>query len=145
MALDKTESASKSKMLASKLFTTQNIIKKKFKKARMNRVQQENDMNYTMKRLTPLPCTIASAISSDSQTKELDITARNHSLKKIISKNRLASKTKLMRTGKTKEYNINALCERLRLLLSSQIANNTINTHEINTILRKLHDLEIFV
>lgn len=149
MEFDKSESNSKldskSDMITSKLFTSQNIIKKKFEKARMNQVDQENDTNHAMKSLTTFPHAIASALSSDSKTKEPDFPYRNHASKKFISHQRLAPKTGLMETVKKREYNINTLCKRLRLLLSPQFANSEIHMHEISTILNDLHDLEIII
>lgn len=147
MELDKTKSDSKSNMIASKLFTTQNIIKKKFEKARMIRIAQEKDTNHAMKPLTPPPPphVFATALSSDSKTKKIDFSSRKHSSKKPILHGRLAPKIRLIQTAKKREYNINTLCKRLRLLLSPQFANSVINKHEISTILNDLHDLEIFV
>lgn len=40
---------------------------------------------------------------------------------------------------------LNDLCKRLRLLISTQIASKVDHTEEINTIITKLHDLEILL
>lgn len=140
MSLDKTtELDSKSNMFSSKLIATQNIIKKKLEKARMIRVEQENDTNHAMKPLTTFSHAIASAIPNELKTKKSDSAS-----KKSISRQRLARKIRLT-DEKSRQNNINALCKRLRLLLSPQFANNAIHTHEISTILNDLHDLEIIL
>lgn len=145
MKINKTISDSNSNMIASKRITTRNTIKKKFEKARMNRVEEENDMNHAMKPLTTLSYAITSAKSSDLKTRENNFSSRNRSSKKFLSNQCIAPKASLMQTDPKRQYNINVFCKRLRLLLSPQFVNSAICIQEISKILKQLHDLEIVV
>lgn len=126
-----TENDSKSSDLASKLLTTQNVIRKKFEKACKNRIKQEN---HTIKPFLSSSAP-ASVPPSDSDAKEVSVHGQKQSEQ--------AHSTKIGRMNANKSINI--LCERLSLLLSTPITKRVKHTHEINAIIDELHGLGIIV
>lgn len=103
----------------SKLSATQNVIRDKFEKAYTNRLEHEHDVNQVFKPLATPPSTPSSM---------------NHAIK-----------TGSVGTKEEMQYDPNELCERLRLLASSQIAGDVNHAQETNSIIVKLRELKIIV
>lgn len=124
---------------------TQNIIKNKFKKACMNRLKKEEDEKMFMQ---PLAAIAASSVrSNDVKSKEED-----YSLSKAPSKQRkqeehstTAASKQRIKCGILEKSSPNDLCNRLKLLVASQLASKIDNMEEINMIIAQLNDLDIFV
>lgn len=127
----KIEQESKSNVSASKLFTTQNIIRKKFEKAYLNRLEQEN---HTIKPV------LSSVAPTSAQSSDLSATEVNSFHQKQPKR---VHSTKIVRMNAN--HHINKLCERLSLILSSPLTSRAKHSHEINSILDELHDLGIIV
>lgn len=118
----------------SKLTATRNIIRDKFEKAYTNRVEHEHDVNRVMNRLTE------STITYDSESKNNDFSLRD------LSKTTPTNDTpQLCLSNKEKHRDPNALCENLRMLLTSLLAGDTNSMQLINAILDELRDLNIIV
>lgn len=139
--------------ITSKLLATQNVMKNKFKKAFANRVEREHNLKQS---IAPL---IASTTINVSDSPEESDSLRNLSkTKNTTNQLRLATKSysnhalDIKSRPMTTVNNIhscfddpNKLCDRLRLLLSSQIVGNMEHVEEINSIFMKLRELEIIV
>lgn len=104
-------------LIDSKVFNTQSIIRNKYKKARMDRLELENE---TARTKNPI---IANSIAIASASKQINFSI----------------------PIQLKQSNVNELCMRLRLLLSSSFANSDNHTQEMNSILNELHVLDIIV
>lgn len=117
--------------IESKIFTTRNVIKNKFEKVRMSRIELEAEAARTMKlnNIHPNVITSDSALSCDSQPKEISF----------------AHPKQNMQLNEETNCIINALCKRLRLLISSPLSNTVNRTQEMNSILDKLRALDILV
>lgn len=66
----------------------------------------------------------------------------NQSVQSLVSK---PTKRVDSVNGEKKTIDPNELCNQLRLLLTAQNAGNANHTEEINTIIAKLHELEILI
>lgn len=129
-----------------KTFDTQNIIRNKFKKACTNRLERENDANQAMRPLTEIS-TLA-PLSNDLEYKDNEFSSHNSSKSQIIKaihQPRLAANKSRSAREKEKEHDPNELCNRLRLLVTAQIAGNVNKMQEINSIIAELRDLGIIV
>lgn len=106
---------------------TQKVLKNKFKKAVANRLAQENNLNQAMQPLVTDP------LSDAKQTRPASTT-------KVVDNNK-------KREAKTSIDHIdpNKLCDRLKILLSSLVAEDAEHTQEIKTIINQLRELEILV
>lgn len=124
----KTEPDNKSD--TSKVFTTQNVIRNKFEKARMVRLEFEHEADRTIKPITSNAIASTSRSSNDSTYKKNNFSLQTQSQHDIP-----------VRINENNECNINALCKRLRLLLSSPIASSAKHTQEMNSILDELYVL----
>lgn len=102
----------------SKLTATQNVIRNKFEKAYVNRLEHEHDVNQAMKPLTSPTTSLLSLV-----------TPQNSSFK----------------TSSLEINNINDLCKRLQKLINSPINTNDNRNQEITCIIGKLRELEIIV
>lgn len=105
------ESMSNANDTTSKISITQSVIRKKFQKACMNRIEREHDVNQA--------------------------------LKPLIANSQTSSSTIAIETNNEMQNDPNELCVKLRSLINSSIAKNMDHTHEINSIIAKLHELEI--
>lgn len=160
MMAEKNTNGNRTNAIMSKLTATQNVMKNKFEKAYTNRIEHEHNLNHAIEPLKALS-TAASSTNESNSPKE-DVSLRNLSESKNMTqqlrlakksysnhaiKSRPISSTKLVDNGNIiREYsnNPNELCDRLRLLLTSQIAGAN-QMEEINTIISKLHDLDIII
>lgn len=170
MDTEKNSKENKTNAKRSKLSATQIIMKKKFEKAYANRIKHENNLSQTIEPLKAKSFT-SSMNESKTDTQEEDASLRNLSESKNTAQQlRLAKKsysnhaiesrpattTKLINSTNVIEmpensalYNDNnspnELCERLRLLMTSEIAGHAHQIEEINTIISRLHDLDVLV
>lgn len=152
--IEKTE-GNKANEIMSKLITKQIVMKNKFKKAYENRLEREYNLNQSMEPL----------ITSLSSTNKTEATKESHSLRNLPKNTaqqlRLATKsysghiiksrpmsTTTIKLNHNKNDSENdfivddpdKLCLRLRLLLTAGHMNHV---EEINTIIRKLRELDI--
>lgn len=127
----------------SKLTTTQNVIRKKFRKARAFRLESEQDVNDAMKHLTN-----GSSKTNNLETKNNSTQSLNH-LNDLDSKNSSAHSNShsnhAIGMSKNNERDPNKLCDILRTLLTSfsQNADRVNHLHQIDIIFNELRDLEI--
>lgn len=117
-------------VIASKATNTQSVIINKYKKARMNRLEREHESTRAIKPLFVDSSAVASHLSNDSASKQT-----NFSLPTQSKKSDVQASDKL----------VNALCARLRLLLTTPFANSENHTGEMNSILNELRALGIIV
>lgn len=117
---------------ASKLTTTQNVIRNKFEQAYTNRLEHEHNVNRVMNSLT-----------SDSKCKEHDFPSQH--LSKSSTRKNLQQLQLTTESYPIHSNDPNDLCTSLRKLLSSQIADNVNRTHEINSIIDQLREHEIII
>lgn len=129
----------------SNLNDTQNIIKKKFEKAYMNRLEHEDDVNQAMKPLTA----VSASISDDIESKNVSLRDLSKTMNRT-SQLRLASKSYSIHASESernkttqKNQDPNALCDSLRMQLSSLFAGDMNCMQSINAILEQLRDLDI--
>lgn len=137
----------------SKLTTTQNIIRNKFKQAYTNRVEHEYDVNRALKPLTTSPLSTTTTTKTadletekkDSSLRDLSKTTNDTPQLRLSNKSYSihAIKSQSIETNKEKNRDPNELCNNLRMLLSS--AGDLNSMQMINAILEELHDLEIIV
>lgn len=106
------------KIKIQKLIATQNVIKKKFKKACKHREEHENDTSLAMK-----PLAIINSTASTTTT-------LNPTCKEPIS---FELNTKIL-------HDPNELCDKLRQLINSQIIVDGKRTPEIASIITNLRD-----
>lgn len=128
---EKREQESTSNANMTQITDTQNVLRNKFEKACMNRFNHEQEVNQALKPLTSIPS--PSSLTSISIS-DLDSRENVFSLRKLST-----TSNKFQSIGK------NDLCERLRVLLNSQIADNVNHTQEINSIIIKLRELGILI
>lgn len=130
----------------SKLTTTQNVIRNKFKKIHANRLVHEQNVEQTLK---PLTATASSSTlllpADDLETQNNQFSLRN--LSKTINnipQLRISNKSYSNHAIKSRSIKVNndpnALCDDLRKLLSSSLV---ADKQLINTILEELYDLDI--
>lgn len=158
--------------IIAKLAATQNVMKNKFEKAYTNRIEHETKLDQAIEPLKAMSST-ASMNKTESESPKKDVSLRNLSESKNIAQQlRLATKSysnhamnsRPIATSTTKiadsanvekkpendniirnySDNPNELCDRLRLLLTSQLVGVN-QIEEINTIISKLHDLDILI
>lgn len=110
--------------------TTQNVIRNKFQKAYANRLEHEQDVEQSMKSHTvsPLP-TPASPITTTSVTTTIPATTTSSDAK----------------TNNEMQFDPNQLCDKLRVLMNSPVADSLHQKREISFIIKKLRELEIIV
>lgn len=130
-----------------KLTATRNIIRNKFKQAYTNRVEHEHDVSRVLKPLTTSPLSTMTA-NLESENKHLSKTTTNDTpqlrlLNRSHSNHLINSNS--IKKNKEKYNDPNALCAKLRTLLSSLYVGDMNCTHSINVILDELRDLEIIV
>lgn len=133
-----------SKNNVSKLTTTQNVIRNKFKKAYMNRLENEDDVICARK-----PIQIQNATSVDLESKSNGFS--HHKLLKTITTNTSPllhpiTKSHSNHTIKKKQYDSNTLCDILKIVLAtSPTSTNSIDMrmHQINAILDELCELRV--
>lgn len=104
-----------------KLIAAQNVIRNKFKKAYMNRIEHENDINHAIKPLHIESLNFITSSTNNASDSQHDIIFKN------------------------KSDDSNSLCDRLRLLLASQMNGNDQHTEDINSIITKLRESKILV
>lgn len=124
-----------------KLSATRNIIRNKFEKAYANRIEREKDVNLAMK-----PLTAAHSSAPASSTGKLDIRKEDLSVRHRVKSPSKQSKQHQSLSAKTRHTRFtdsNNLCDRLRLLLTSQLSGNTHHTVGINAIVAKLREQKI--
>lgn len=130
----------------SKITATQNVIRNKFKKAYKNRLDHEHDVNQAMK---PLTVTSSSTLTDNLESKNSNFSKTVNGAPQLRlptkSFSNHAIKSELIKTNKEKHRDPNALCDSLRMLLSSQHASGAHSTLTVNKILEELHDLEIII
>lgn len=138
----------------SKLTATQNVIRDKFEKAYTNRVEHEQDVNRVMNRLTAIPQTTLLSMADDLEFKNNDFFIRNptkttNDTPQLRLSNKSYSihaiKSSTNKTNREKHHDPNALCDNLRIQLSSLLAGDMNSMHLINEILDELRDLNIIV
>lgn len=141
---------SESNEIVSKFIATRNVIKNKFAKACMNRMEHERDEREAIKPLTSF---------LDSRSHALNLKSKGNESKKMsLLKSPIKTDTKIYRSyleraikmrkiqkNKEKKDDPNELCNRLKKLLKLQIASNGNHEQEVHSIIKKLHDLDIFV
>lgn len=114
---EKREEDNNSKPMLLKITDVHKVIRKKFKKARKNRLDSERDVNRTVKPLT-------------TKINEMEV----FSLPVISS------------ARKTEINDPNILCTRLRVLLDeSKTTDKVQRTDEINAIINHLHEQDFLV
>lgn len=144
---EKNEQDGGSNANVSKIVDTQSIIRYKFKKACMNRLQDEHGMNQALKPFTTtnemetkvddFSPQYLSETSSNSRIHQPQLATKNisnHLLKSGVSG-----------TTEKRQQNPNELCERLRQLVTLQIGGNMNHTKEINSIIKELHKQNIII
>lgn len=105
----------------SKFTVTQSVIRDKFKKAYMNRLKHENNVNHAMKPFAKSQSLSFATITSTSAVNQ-------HSKSIALETN-----------------DINTLCTRLQKLMNAQIEHNANHKQEIQLIISKLRGLGIIV
>lgn len=126
----KPKQKSMSNAISSQLAVTQNVIRNKFEKACINRLEHEKDVNQVLK---PLIANPTSSSTCDDRHQQQQSTAA------VKIKLNESVKSRLMRTS-----NPNELCARLRVLLAAANTTNVMKRiKEINAILEKLVELGI--
>lgn len=173
-ALQNKNDGNRSNEIMSKLAATQNVMKSKFAKAYANRLEREYNLNQAMEPLMTSPINKSKSWKKDDSlrnqskpkktARQLNLAVQSYSNHAIKSR---PMTTKLVDSEKEGEkiehsisysnieknahnirkyfYDPNELCNRLRLLLTSQIACDAKCVKEINTIIIKLYDLDILV
>lgn len=124
-----------------KTIDTQDVIRKKFEKACMNRLEREHDVNQAMKPLTEISTLTSTLISDELEPRDIDFPFQNSSKQQLHSAANKSTKSRLIR----KNHDPNELCDRLRILLTTQIAGNVNQMQEIQTIIAELRNLEVIV
>lgn len=135
----------------SKIIATKNVIRNKFKKACLNRIENENNVNKTMKSLTAI-----TPSTCDLESKNYDFSHQQLSNTKndspqthlsIKSQSNHAIKSRPLKTfGKKHQHDPNALCDNLRILLASMPNVGDVKCmHQIKTILDELRKLGIII
>lgn len=109
------------------LTTTQNVIRNKFKKAYANRLEHEHHVKQTLNQASPLSTTTASPLSTTTT---------------MIPANKSSSDAK---ANNEMQFHPNQLCDKLRLLMNSPVADSLYQKREISFIIKKLRELEIIV
>lgn len=115
-----------------KLTDTRNIIRKKFKKACLNRLECERDANQAMKPLATINTDNLTSVEHDSP----------------LPKATTTTKTTKIYTHQSRiiENDPNDLCARLRSLLASKKScDYAQRIEEIKSIIAKLYDLNVLV
>lgn len=125
-----------------KFTTTQNIIKNKFEKAYMKRLENEDDVDNALQSLTKDNL----SLSSSSLTEDVDFSLPK--LSKRTTKN--SSQVHLKDVNEREQRDPNALCDNLRILLVTTPSVDddiTIKIHmqKINAILNELRDIKIII
>lgn len=100
-----------------KFTAARNIIRKKFKKACLNRIDRERESERALETLS---------VPQHASSPPSDLHVMNHCKRYQETQNES-----------------NELCERLRTLIDSRIAGDVNQTEEINAIIKKLRKLEI--
>lgn len=116
--------------ICSKAYKTRSVIKNKYAKARMDRLEHEQEVARTIKPIIDNSNTVASA---------------SHLSYNSTAEQSIFSVPSQMNQSKTVRKNVNELCARLRLLLSTTFASNDNHTPEIKMILNELHTHNIIV
>lgn len=122
---EKIERMSDSNESTAKLTAIQNVIRNKFKKAHLNRLERENDVNHTLNKSKQHSSAIKSSLTTMIPAIKTIKAGRNIEMQYPIDPN--------------------DLCTQLRLLINASIAGKVNRTCEINSIIAKLHELEIIV
>lgn len=125
-----------------KFTTTQNIIKNKFEKAYMKRLENEDDVDNALQSLTKDNL----SLSSSSLTEDVDFSLPK--LSKRTTKN--SSQVHLKDVSEREQRDPNALCDTLRILLVTTPSVDddiTIKIHmqKINDILNELREIKIII
>lgn len=108
------------KMKLRKLVTTRNIIKNKFKKARKQRLEHENDAVQAITPLLTIMKPVVGGSGSSSSSSSFALSVKN-------------------------QCEPNVLCNKLRQLINSQIAGDENCTPEIMRIITDLRNHEILL
>lgn len=121
------------KPIPSKVFNAQSVIINKYKKARMDRLEREQEAARSIKPIIVDSNAVASTsrLSTDSAFKQINFS--------------LPPSSKQSLSVRPNEKTVNALCKRLQLLLSTPFADSDNRTSEMNSILNELRALEIIV
>lgn len=122
---EKTDEISRSNAIMMKLAVTQNVIRKKFEKACMNRLEQENDVKQAMK----------PHMESLNDATSLSIAKQSQPITNYKKLQEIRSVQYIKNTN-----NPNELCNRLRM-----IAGDVKHVEERNAIIMKLRELEILL
>lgn len=117
--------------IASKVYNAQNVIKNKYKKARMDRIEREHDSLRSIEPIKANSNTVASHLSNDLASKQINFS--------------LPRQSKQSTSVQTNENVVNKLCVRLQLLLATPFASSDNHTREMNSILNELRALDIIV
>lgn len=124
MNLDELQEKPEQKSMA-QLAVTQNVIRNKFKKAFIKRIDREHDVNQVVKPFTSNPASSSTSYDMDMQGQHQQSTAVEINFWRMIDPNEL--------------------CNRLRTLLASTNTFDAKHTEEINAIIRTLRELEILL
>lgn len=143
--------------IMSKISATQNVMKNKFEKAYTNRMNREQNLSPVSEQLNVLPSTLMNETESSKEDVSLrslfESKNKAHQLrlaKKSYSNQAIQPRSNAMKLVDSENIirkysdDPNKLSDRLRFLLTSQIAGVN-HTEEINTIISKLHNLNIIV
>lgn len=113
----------RSNIIIPEIATTQSVLKNKFEKALANRIENEYNTSETF------------------ETLNKDDSLRNIPKIKTIAKNNFAD-TSIIHNSIDDP---NKLCDRLRFILNAQFVCDVNYSEEINTIFKKLRELDLIV
>lgn len=126
---------------ASKLTATQNVLRKKYNKAYMNRVEHEREVNEAMKPHT-VSLSTSTTKTADFESETVNSTPEElHLLSKSYSMHPV--KSELIKRNEEKQRDANALCDSLRKLLPSLLTGDMNCMQSINNILEEMRDMGI--
>lgn len=128
-----------------KLTAMRKIMRKKFKKAFTNRIENENNVNRAMN--------LTSSVDLKSENREFPL--HNHSEKTNISpqshltpksRSNPAIESKTNKNNKKVYHDPNSLCNSLRILLAASLNDTDVkHMQQIKSILSELRKLEIII
>lgn len=118
----------------SNLTDVQHAIKNKFVKAFSSRIEHERNVNHAIKSLIP-PNNLKS--KNNDHPKQLHLPTKKNS--------KHVNKSQLIKSDKNKHCDPNALCIRLRKLLSSGSTDEMLHMQSVNAILEQLHELDMII
>lgn len=123
---------------------TQNVIRSKFKKAFKNRIECEHSTNRSLEPLSSRHTTKISSAATDLDSHQcLSETLSEQSTQQ--QQQATVAPERAFKYRLAERNDSNELCNRLRLLVASQIAGKVNNMHEIKSIISELQGHGILV